>query len=137
MLFSKKQVDTIDFIVVEVTSMRFKHEYVITQDDGEASLTRYKITAKDGKDVRERECSVKVPAEEIISLCNSCGILKWDGFSGKHPKNVSDGVMFAFKACVNGSEQIHAGGSENFPKHYKEFMNELDDRLKKSDQNKQ
>lgn len=133
-MFSKKQVDVIDCIIIDVSGMRYRYEYAITQDDDTAKVTRYNIILKDGKDVRERECSVNVPAEKLVSLCNSCSILKWDGFNGKHPKGVSDGVMFTLKASVNGSEQIHANGSENFPKHYKEFMSELDSLLTGNDQ---
>lgn len=132
MFFSnKKQIDLIDCIIIEVSGMRFRHEYSILQKEDTAEVTRYEIKIRDGRDVKERDGSAEVSAAEILELCKNCDIVKWDGFHGAHPKNVSDGIMFSFKASVNNGEfQIHADGSENFPKHYKEFMSALDEYIR-------
>ena len=51
--------------------------------------------------------------------------MKWNGFHGKHPRNVRDGEMFTFAAVVNEGEKISADGSENFPKNYRELKERL------------
>jgi len=38
---------------------------------------------------------------------------------------VKDGIMFDFRATVNDGQEIHADGSENFPKGYHDFVREL------------
>ena len=79
------------------------------------------------------ESSVPCDAQTMIELMNTCGILRWNGFHGKHPKNVSDGIMFRFEATVNGGQGIFADGSENFPKGYREFVRALDSMLAESE----
>ena len=56
---------------------------------------------------------------------NECGFASWNGFDGKHPKNVSDGIMFSLFAVINDGMKVNAKGSENFPKNYKTFMGEV------------
>ena len=58
------------------------------------------------------EASAVVDTAEFVELVNNCGVIRWDGFHGKHPKNVHDGEMFRFSACVNGEKTIEADGSE-------------------------
>ena len=77
-----------------------------------------KIDKKNTKTVAHRGLSG-------LELMNTCGVICWDGFHGKHPKNVKDGIMFDFRATVNDGQEIHADGSENFPKGYHDFVREL------------
>ena len=77
--------------------------------------------------------NVPCSMQTMIELMNTCGILSWDGFHGKHPKNVSDGIMFDFTANVSGGQTIHADGSANFPKGYHEFVRTLDEMLAESE----
>ena len=71
------------------------------------------------------EKSATLKTEEMIEILNSFQISGWNGFKGKHPKNVSDGDMFRLEAVINDSEKIYAEGSANFPKGYSEFIKEL------------
>ena len=63
--------------------------------------------------------------DTVLELLNKCRILSWDGFNGPHPKNVKDGIMFTLKATVNEGKKIYATGSQNFPKHYRDFRDGL------------
>lgn len=65
----------------------------------------------------------------ILELLNSCDFLQWDGFSGDHPEDIQDGVMFELNAIVNDKQKVRAEGSENFPKHYILFRSTLDQLL--------
>ena len=67
---------------------------------------------------------------DLVSLMNTCEVFRWDGFHGKHPRGVSDGDMFDFKAEVNGGVRIYACGSANFPKGYRELVRAFGEMLK-------
>ena len=96
--------------------------------EGEA-LCRYRELYRDGKDELIPEKAVPCSMQTMVGLANACGILRWDGFHGAHPKNVQDGIMFRFAATVNGGQTIAADGSANFPKGYYDFVRALDEML--------
>ena len=76
--------------------------------------------------LRECEACAACDGQRMTALMNACNAMRWDGFHGKHPNNVLDGVMFDFKAIVNDGQILHADGSANFPKGYREFVQALD-----------
>lgn len=101
--------------------MRGTREYEII-DHGESSeVAEYGIYYRKPEDERRLERRAVCPTSQILELLNACHIPGWNGFEGRHPKGVHDGEMFSFTATVNGSEKIKASGSENFPKHFREF----------------
>ena len=71
------------------------------------------------------EKQVSVSNAMVLKLLNECKLLSWDGFCGKHPRGVMDGMMFSLNAVVNGDKKIRADGSQNFPKHYWDFTDGL------------
>jgi len=81
------------------------------------------------------EQSMLCDPQTMVDLMNTCGIVRWDGFYGKRPNNVLDGVTFRFEAKVNGQRTITAEGSENFPKGYLAFLRSLDEMLAENEQN--
>ena len=99
--------------------------YVYTFEN-QRELRRYREIYRDGEDKLVPEASAPCDAETMRGLMNACGVLRWDGFHGKHPKNVNDGIMFRFEATVTGGQTIRAEGSANFPKGYHEFVHALD-----------
>ena len=99
--------------------------YVYTFEN-QCELRRYRETYRDGEDKLVLETSDPCDMQTMIKLMNACDILGWDGFHGKHPKNVKDGIMFRFEAMVNNGQTVHAEGSANFPKGYHEFVRALD-----------
>lgn len=129
-----KTVDSVESMTLTLHGMRGTNIYEITEKDGKTELCRFTRVYSNGKDVRRLEKSVICDTESFVELVNNCGIISWDGFHGKHPKNVRDGIMFDFSATVNGGQKIHADGSENFPKGYREFVCELDKILTESEQ---
>jgi len=128
-------ISSFSFITLRVSGMRFTYEDEILMKDDMAELTRYRIVFGQGKDNKEVELKMLCDKERIIKLLNDCRILSWNGFSGKHPKNVSDGIMFNLHAIIN-DKKISASGSENFPKHYREFTNGLNEILRENDDRK-
>lgn len=128
-------ISSFSFITLRVSGMRFTYEDEILMKDDMAELTRYRIVFGQGKDNKEVELKTLCDKERIIKLLNDCRILSWNGFSGKHPKNVSDGIMFNLHAIIN-DKKISASGSENFPKHYREFTNGLNEILRENDDRK-
>ena len=107
--------------------------YTLEGEGDTTQLRRYRETYRGGEDELVLESSVPCDAQTMIELMNTCGILRWNGFHGKHPKNVSDGIMFRFEATVNGGQEIFADGSENFPKGYREFVRALNSMLAESE----
>ena len=125
-LFETKLITSYEKVFYRISGMRTTTEYEIVEKDGKALITEYRMyCAKEGGMERRPERSAQCPNGEILQLFNDCQIIKWDGFHGKHPKNVRDGEMFTFTATVNGGMVIDAEGSENFPKHFREFRNEI------------
>ena len=49
-----------------------------------------------------------------MKLLNDCELTAWDGFHGKHPSGVKDGIMFSLQATVNNGRKIKAEGSGKF-----------------------
>ena len=84
-----------------------------------------------GEEERSLEKSAVCDTESIINILNECKVYKWNGFHGKHPKNVLDGKMFDFSASVNNGINIRADGSANFPDNYNEFISWLGEQLNK------
>ena len=103
--------------------MRYMHEYEIIIDGEEAKLLFYENAWADEERIPLKQ--ILCSKDEILQLLNDYTVFRWDGFFGKHPRNVSDGEMFLFQALVNEGEKIRAEGSENFPKHYSELKNSL------------
>ena len=100
-------------------------EYEIADEGGITELRLYREVFRGGEVVLELEKSAAYVPAVFIELMNRCRVMRWDGFHGAHPKNVSDGIMFDFMAVVNGGQKIRADGSENFPQGYREFVREL------------
>ena len=94
-------------------------DIVTLRESGMRCTAEYEIVVKDGK--AEVECSI----DDVLKLFNDCRLLSWNGFDGPHPRGVCDGIMFTFKASVNDGKKIYASGSQNFPRHYRDFTNGL------------
>lgn len=131
-LFNKNRkngIVSIQELTLRTGNMRVTYLYKTAREDTGLKLERYREVFVDGEVRLELENSVSCTNSELIELMNNCNVLKWNGFHGKHPKNVSDGTMFTFIATVNNGQIIRADGSENFPKGYKEFVRKLNELL--------
>ena len=121
-----KTVTSVETMTLTLRGMRGGYVYKFEGESDVTELRRYREAYSGGEDELVLESSVPCGVQTMIELMNTYGILRWDGFHGKHPKNVSDGIMFRFEATVNGGQEIFADGSENFPKGYHEFVRALD-----------
>ena len=121
-----KTISSIDTMTLTLQGMRFCNVYEITNEGGKTEIRRFRKVFSKGADTLELDASAVYDTMDFIAFTNTCGIIHWDGFHGKHPKNVTDGIMFEFIAAVNDGQEIHADGSENFPKGYHDFVHELD-----------
>ena len=121
------KIESFETVTLHLSGMRFTTEYEIVMQDKDAEITEYGIRyEKEKGDVRVPQRKAVCSAETVLKLFNDCELLAWDGFHGAHPKDVKDGIMFSFKATVNGDRNIRAEGSENFPEHFREFWHGLD-----------
>ena len=120
-----KNITSAETMTLTVRGMRGSYVYKFEGEGDATELRRYREIYRDGEDELVLESSVPCSVQMMIDLANTCSILRWDGFHGKHPKNVSDGIMFRFEATVNGGQTIHAEGSANFPRGYHEFVRAL------------
>ena len=121
----KEPIVSFEIVALRISGMRFSYEYEIVMNDGRAQVSRYEIRFKKGEDERVPEARAACPEETVLELLNECKFLAWDGFHGSHPNGVKDGTMFTLQATVNGDRKIYAAGSENFPRHYREFIDGL------------
>lgn len=127
-IFGNKKTSTVESfssVLLRTAGMRATNEYEIVPKNGEAEVTLYNVTFEKGGEARVPRLRAVCRESEIIDLLNACGVVSWDGFEGKHPRGVLDGVMFRFKATVNGNVAVTAHGSQNFPRHYREFTDAL------------
>ncbi len=122
-------ISSCESLTLRLSGMRLTEEYEITCDGDTAHISHYYFTYADGSEQRELQNSTDCPSEELVDILNECGFAKWNGFSGKHPKYVTDGTMFSLKATVNGGTEIRADGSENFPKNFHTFTYWLQEKL--------
>ena len=129
-LFKKKKIESFEKITWNITGMRSSCYYEILPKDDQAEVSEYQRYYKDGKEEMHLERQTACSMETMLGLLNDCGIIRWNGFHGAHPKHVKDGEMFSFDATVNGDETIKAEGSENFPKHFGDFRRAISELLR-------
>ncbi len=135
MNIKRQKIFSIEAMTLTLCGMRFCHVYKIEGEGEQRNLRRYLKVYSGGEDSLKIEKSVPCNMQTMIDLMNTCGILRWDGFHGKHPKNVCDGIMFRFEAAVNGKKTVRADGSENFPKGYYIFVSALKEILAERENN--
>ena len=119
------KIASFEIVTLHESGMRFVTEYEMICKDGAVEVTEYGTKYEDGERVRYPVSSASRSCEEVLKLLNDCNIGAWDGFHGKHPRGVLDGIMFSFRAVVNDGKEIKADGSENFPRHYRDFRDAL------------
>ena len=120
-----KKITLIKELTLTLRGMRRSIVYEIINNADKLELRIYREIFSNGEIILELENSTMVDIHIFIELMNNCGVICWDGFHGKHPRNVKDGIMFGFTAIVNDGQTIRADGSENFPKGYHEFVRGL------------
>lgn len=120
-MFSKEKIESFTKLTLTVKGMRSFDVYEIICTGPESEISHY--TGFYTRDDSDRELNKRVSAatEEITALMNEFGLMKWDGFCGANPKHIRDGYMFSLTAQVNGGRTIRATGSNNYPRHYREF----------------
>lgn len=116
-----KLIESFEIITLRESGMRGSVEYEITAQGSDAEVAQYQIRYNYPENERILERRATVSTDEVLRMINDCKMLSWDGFSGKHPRGVRDGIMFSLEAVVNGGKRIRADGSQNFPKRYREF----------------
>lgn len=122
---SKKEVTSAEEMTLVLRGMRGGVVYKFEGEGDAAELRRYREVYASGKCDLALETEVPCGEKMMTELMNTGDVLRWDGFHGKHPKNVHDGMMFTFSATVNGGQTIRAEGSANFPRGYHEFIRAL------------
>jgi len=128
-----KTVTSVETMTLTLRGMRGSYVYKFEGEGDATELRRYREVYRDLEDRLVLEASAPCGVQTVIELMNTCAVLRWDGFHGKHPKNVSDGIMFDFTAFVNGGQTIRADGSANYPKGYHEFVCTLDEMLMRAE----
>lgn len=123
------ELDAFEYVTLQVIGMRFSQTYEILNQETGVTLSRYNNVYENGEKVQELDKTITCDPEVMLKLLRECRIAAWDGFFGKHPKYVRDGIMFTFKAVINDGQTICAEGSQNFPKGYHEFVQALDQLL--------
>ena len=128
------RVRSFESVTLHVSGMRHAVDYEILMLADHAQVSAYAVGYRDGEAVRRLEKRAACSGEDALELMNRCRLLSWDGFHGKHPRGVKDGETFSLKASVNGGRKIEANGSQNFPRHYREFRDGLRALFEKSRQ---
>ena len=121
-----KEISSFEKINLRISGMRFTEEYEIINKGEKTEIHLYNMNYSTGEEKRMLEKTAETETEEFIEFLNFCGFGSWNGFFGKHPKNVKDGIMFNLTAVINSGEILKAEGSENFPGGYRDFVKELD-----------
>ena len=136
MLFSNEQIT--DFTKIELTmnGMRGSEIYELICEGESANITLYELRYDRNGDRRIPLASAQTGTADIINLLNECKVIKWDKFCGANPRGVRDGWQFIFTAEVNGGRRLYASGSNNFPKHFRDFTNALNDMIRDQEDTK-
>lgn len=125
MMFKQETITSFSEIKLRISGMRITEVYEILCRGDKAELSLYWLSYENHVDNYHLSQRVTVPAGDVIDILNRCGVIRWDGFNGKNPPHVLDGTMFRFTATVNGGKKISASGSNNYPKHYRDFTDAL------------
>ena len=134
-MFKNTPITSYTSIFIRLSGMRITQEYEILPKDAGAEISDYWMRCVSGGGMeRELQRRVYCPESQLLELLNQYRIWKWDGFHGKHPRGVLDGEMFSFRAVINDGETIHADGSANFPKNFREFRRAIDQLLSEADE---
>ena len=123
-MFKRKTISTFSEIELKIMGMRMTEVYRIVCNGDLSELSMYYERYTGKKDEYDLIKSASCSTEAILELLNRCNIAKWDGFFGKNPIGVRDGYMFDFTAQIDG-ESVRASGSNNYPKNYREFRDEI------------
>ena len=124
-MFKKTEpIISFDRVTLRLSGMRCVEEYEIICQGGNSVVSEYMVYYTK-EDERKLLKSAECATEKLIELFNACGVLRWDGFNGPNPRGVRDGWMFNLTAELNG-RTIHASGSNNYPRHYREFKGSID-----------
>ncbi len=108
-------------VTLNTAGMRRVSDREIVMKDGQAEVSEYGLRYSDGEEQRVLLRRALCSEAQALKALNDCRLLSWDGFHGSHPKGVLDGTTFRLDATVNGGQTIHASGSQNFPRHYREL----------------
>ena len=125
-----EKISSFEKINLFITGMRFSREYEIINKGEKTEIVLNFRKYLNGEEKRIPDKKAETETESFVAFLNSIDFGSWNGFSGKHPKNVLDGEMFRMEAKISSENVINAEGSENFPKGYKDFIKELDLLLK-------
>ena len=82
----RKTITSIEAMTLTLQGMRFCSVYEITNKDEKTELRRFRKVYSNGADTLELEASAVCDITAFIELMNTCGVICWDGFHGKHPK---------------------------------------------------
>ena len=120
-MFKRETITSFSEIKLRLSGMRVTEQYEILLSGDKAEVSLYFLSYENREEKNNLQKRATVSESEMLDILNQCDVLKWNGFSGKNPPHVLDGVMFRFTAVVNDGRKIIADGSNNFPKHYREF----------------
>lgn len=123
-MFKTKPISSFSETELKIMGMRMTEVYRIVCRGDRSELSMYYVRYTGGKDEYDLIKSASCSTETILELLNRCNVAKWDGFCGKNPIGVRDGYMFNFTAQIDG-ETVRASGSNNYPKNYREFRDEI------------
>ena len=124
-MFKREIIISFSEIKLRLSGMRLTEVYEILCRGDEAQLSQYWLSYENHEDNYHLQKRAAVPAGDVIDVLNQCGVIRWDGFSGKNPPGVRDGTMFEFTATVNGDRKLRADGSNNYPRHYHDFVGSI------------
>lgn len=128
-MFGQEKITSFGEVRLRLSGMRMTEVYEILCRGGEAELSQYWLSYENHEDNYNLSKRAVIPADDVLDILNECGVIRWDGFCGNNPPGVRDGIMFDFTATVNGDRKLRASGSNNFPRHYREFIAALDQLL--------
>lgn len=125
-----KSVTDMETISLRLSGMRVIEEYELTAHGTRTEISYYTVSFTNGGEEKTLRKRTACDTQTVIDALNSFEFVKWNGFSGKHPRGVLDGTMFTLTATINGGQKLNASGSQNFPKHFHEFEQWLYEVLK-------
>ena len=131
-MFNSKKIISFTEIKLRISGMQVGEVYEVICRDGKAEISSYWLSYENGTEQYNLNKRAAAPESDVVDILNKFKILKWDGFYGKNPPYLLDGTMFDFTALVNGGRKISASGSNNFPKHYRDFIEALNALLTKN-----
>ena len=85
-----KRITELESLNLRLSGMRITEEYEFLVNGEQTEISYYNMSYANSQEERILKKRVAIDTQTVVDKLNEFGVIKWDGFHGKHPKGVLD-----------------------------------------------